>query len=929
VACDALGHFKMQCVEGQKTTLAIERDGDVVAEVELDPATRTGELVLELPPRQMVQDDARALEIRRNMPLPLGAGVIDRLRALSPRLGIDDQPIRAVARALDELEEISVLAQSALAGNAAALKTLRAGFEREVPFDFELGLSRFKPGPRDFGVDPCSVVPRSPWAIVKAGMVMDAGGGTLWAGRAVSAILRRSEPAVLVARAVSGLEAGQVGEDRLRDALGFAAEMAEGGALEQPLWERFGELSGKWGGRPGLSTRMLPFDPRGVGGAFGVPPRPSLFATLLDPCNLEWLECANTFVTQPPPKPNMPPRATVDETDFVAGQAAQVKLTVWGGGGASFGATKDPDWEIVVGGMALVPTSWSDTEIVLDIPALPPGCYTLQWIVFDRLAAAINDQSDACALFFGNNRPVLPRAIPIPIASLSFVGQPSVVFFTADNVAGQLNAEGCTAVEIAWKVDRRVCSGSAATGSVEVTDDTGAVLFNGVTPEGRVSVTSSEDRTYTLRATNTLRGSVSPAVVATLRVERYQRLKAIRKVSPTGLVMAGSVVTIEVEISCPADDPAAIVLSSDQPSRCPGLAITIPVGQTKATGQVNAGTSTGRVTLSGVVSGVSQASVRETFVVHNPMFDALIGASLEQCDGGSVTLRVRGATSVSVVELSGPGGLVLSNGPLQLAPSVPSDPAAGTLQVTARFGPLGSGEYAVQARADDVMLAAGRVLCALGNPSVSAPSATPNVVQVCIPNSVTVSATARRATELTITRSDGTIVGAPVTTANPCGLLTVTAVVQISGRTTFRAVAKRLGAPTATADVTVAEGSNYVPTTSRAWLTNVMNQVARQVQVPDGMGGTKTITIYEEVTLFVYVVSRKPNAADALIRVGTITSPTGRISYTPIQCELFRLLALLTDNPTNTSTTNIKEETVFMLGHPSFPEVEWDYIRNN
>ena len=59
------------------------------------------------------------------------------------------------------------------------------------------------------------------------------------------------------------------------------------------------------------------------------------------------------------------------------------------------------------------------------------------------------------------------------------------------------------------------------------------------------------------------------------------------------------------------------------------MTIIVPIGQTKATGQVNAGTATGRVTLSGAVSGVNQAPARETFVVLNPGFVAVVGDSLD------------------------------------------------------------------------------------------------------------------------------------------------------------------------------------------------------------------------------------------------------------------------------------------------------------
>lgn len=917
IACDALGRFRIDLAGRQKVKLAIERDGVIVSQIELDPATVTGELLIQIPPRPSIQADAVSIAIGAGRPRPLKEGVIDRLRALTTRLAIDEEPVRELERMFDELQELSDLAVPALAGDPAALRQLRAVFELEVPFDFELDLTRFKPAPSDFGIDPCRVVPRSPWAVVMAGMMMDAGEGTKWGGRAVSALLRRSEPAVRVARALSGFEVGQVGEDLLREALSFGADVAGRGPSQAPVWEVLRDRSREPRSRLDFQ-RSRPLD----AGGFGGHPTGSRFGTLLDPCNLEWLECAHTFVTSPPPKtPDPPAVGKVAPTDIRAGQATQIKLVPPAGG--SFGNSQNPGWAIELGKDVIVPSSWGPTEIVLDVPALAPGCYRLQWSVDQAQGAEFfNQQSIACARFFGD-RPLIRPFIKLPIGQVSVVGQPSIVFFTADSVAGQLNAEGCRPVEIAWGLDRLVCTGSTATWAVEVRDDTGAVLFQGMTTADRISVTSGEDRIYTLTATNTLGGVASPPAVGTLRVERYQQLTAIRKISPIGHVRVGSVVTIEVEISCPADDPAVVVVSSDQPSRCSGLTITVPVGQTKATGQVIAGTATGRVTLSGAVSGVNQAPARETFVVHDPAFDALIGASLEQCDGGGVTLRVRGATGVSAVGLSGPGGFVPTNGQLQVVPSVPSDPASGTLQVTARFGPLASGTYAVQAQADGVMLSGGQVVCTLGDPSVDPLGVTPNVVPVCISTAVTLSAVSRRATELSITNSDGTVVGGPAQGANPCGSLSVTAQVQLTGKATFKAVAKRPGAPTATADVTVGE-TTVMATTAQANVVNAMDRVIVTRTRPDG-------TTYQEgveVTLFIYVVLVKPNAAQTTDRLGAITSPNGSISYTPTQCELFELWALRTDNPAEMSTLNWKFRSGLILGHPSFAPVQFPLIGN-
>lgn len=283
-----------------------------------------------------------------------------------------------------------------------------------------------------------------------------------------------------------------------------------------------------------------------------------------------------------------------------------------------------------------------------------------------------------------------------------------------------------------------------------------------------------------------------------------------------------------------------------------------------------------------------------------------------------MTLRVRGATSVSAVALSGPSGYVQSNDSLQVTPSMPGDPASGTLQVRAGFGPLASGTYAVEAQADGVMLTGGQVNCALGAPSVSQPSATPAVVPVCSATSVTLSATSRRATELFITKSDGTVVGGPVQGTNPCGSLSVTATVQLKGKATFKAVAKRSGAPTATADVTVGE-TTVMPTTSEAFVVNTMDKVRVIRRLSDGT----EVEEWVEVTVFVYVVSVKSDGTLSTSRLGAITSPYGSISYRPAQCELFELWTLRRDDPAEINTFNWKFRSGPILGHPSFPAVQF------
>ena len=68
IACDALGSFRIDLIERRKVKLAIERDGVIVSQIELDPAAIAGELLIEVPPRPILQEDSVSNAIRANRP---------------------------------------------------------------------------------------------------------------------------------------------------------------------------------------------------------------------------------------------------------------------------------------------------------------------------------------------------------------------------------------------------------------------------------------------------------------------------------------------------------------------------------------------------------------------------------------------------------------------------------------------------------------------------------------------------------------------------------------------------------------------------------------------------------------------------------------------------------------------------------------------
>jgi hypothetical protein len=582
----------------------------------------------------------------------------------------------------------------------------------------------------------------------------------------------------------------------------------------------------------------------------------------------------------------------IDPDDILAGTPTQI--TLFPPQGQAFPAVQHPSWSLDLGGTGLTSSSWATDEIVLDVPALAPACRRLSWLV-EQLDAAtsLNQQTAACSRFFGGRRPEIQPVQAFSIGQVSVVGDPAVRHFTADGVASRLNVEGCRPVAVAWLVDAMTCSGTSSTLAVEVLDDRGTVLYRGPSPSGSLMLTEEADRRYTLTATAALGGATAGSASATLEVLRYQRVVGLEKTAPAGPVRAGAALTLQVTLSCPADQDVDVVVSSSHQDRCPGATIRVPAGQRSATLQVTAGARCGSVTLSAAIPAVAQSPVTTSLLVHDPKVDALVGAAVDQCDGGQATVRVSCAATVSAMVLSGPAGTVAGSVP-QLTASVPGDPATGTIQAVSSFPAMPAGTYALQVLADGIALNAGSVAVAMGAPTVTL-SASPSAVQVCAANQVTLTAVARTATEVSITRSDGTVLTMPITTTNPCGGVTATTTVIVGDATTFKAVAKRQGAPAATAEAKV-QGATFVATASKAAVFNGNAQ--------------------GDPTLYVYVAKLSPGAAAVSIaRVGAI-APRAQVVYSPATCEVFQLFAGTVDSDGIITSDLWTWRSGEILGHP-------------
>lgn len=361
--------------------------------------------------------------------------------------------------------------------------------------------------------------------------------------------------------------------------------------------------------------------------------------------------------------------------------------------------------------------------------------------------------------------------------------------------------------------------------------------------------------------------------------------------------------TVTVGLSCPADDPVDVLVTSDHPDRFPTRTVTIPPGQSTASFVANAGPNCGLVRLSAAAQGVMQPPVTGQFVVHDPALDALVSAGIDQCDGGTVVVRIKHAVAVTLVGLRTATGVVPSTSSSATA-SMPSDPAAGTITASAAFGGIAPGTYTIVVVADGIAIDAGTVTTTIGPPVVTIAVA-PQQVQVCAQTAVSITATARRATELTITTEAGVVV-ASATQVNPCGTITASGSSVVTGKSTFKAVGKRTGAMPVTAQTTVAEGTS-VATVSSVTVVNNMSRNAAGA----------------EVTVYVYVVAVRANGSQSTTRVGAITGPAGNVTYTPQRCEVFELWVLRTDDPAEMGTFNWKARSGGLLGHPSASAQSW------
>jgi len=573
--------------------------------------------------------------------------------------------------ALDDLRGLQGHAERVLRDPGYGEKWLNL-IGREWPWDMQ-----FKPMPSPIGIDRCVIQFHRPAAPLLAA----------WVGRteqppfaqAISAYLRRAEPLTRTLRAIENWEGGLIGLDDVAVVARWAAEMTVPEAVGDSLIKAF--ANGPW---------PLPPGPVPIPAPPPIPTRPPI-GVLLDPCNLQWLECALTLGSaSTPPTISMPPprRASVKPKALCSGATTgTVRLTLGG-----LFVPQPVNWSFAVAGRVASNLAWSPRECSGDITGpLPPGCLQVFWVPEN---GAFPDPLSPCESFFGPS----PWRAPISHAgSLSVVGAPEIKFFTAGlqgqpaSPGPQMTFDACSGVELRWEVDPHVCDSALA--HLRLLADA-ALLRSGLPLQGAELVYSDRDVSYRLEVDNTDGSDVcATASSATLLVAREKRVR----VSGPNDVPAGGSETFTVSISCPAPSGGVVVtLSSTPATALTAPAVMIPAGRTSGRATVTAANACGTATLHATAPGHMPGSA-PLRILASPSITRVSGAGgLQACTTRTgVTVVVRCVTDRATVRLRGSNGMALPATVTNRQRSG-TDPFAGPVTLTVTLPEASAGSYTLE-----------------------------------------------------------------------------------------------------------------------------------------------------------------------------------------------------------------------------------------
>jgi hypothetical protein len=631
---------------------------------------------------------------------------------------------------LDDVNDLHQLSLGVIEGSLGNLELIERILRTSPPWSLPDG---WKPAAEIGGVDHgCFIRPRHPYAFMWGGIGLAVSrGDPRWADRAAGWFLDRAHRLNSVYRAAVGVLHGETGLEHLA----------------------------------GVVRAMTPYPRRGLPAARTLPSLDDL-----EPCELEWMNCAYFFWTSGPVATHTTPQKIggVQPDAVCTGYTGTIRLTPLPGETFS---TVGTGWVLAIGAIVVQVLQETPDWIDVEMPAgIAAGCTSAGWLLdVSETSAFINEMRQACQRFFGGGAVTpLPPILFRGDAPLSVVGSARVLRFYAGGHAGQLVAEACTPIDLEWAVGVDFCAGTAARAEVSLLAG-GGTIASGLGLTGTYRVSEPSDVTYTLRIetfAGTIRCSTEERSVT---VKRYKLLRAgvsgQVSLSSSRLLFAvdrGSSFSVQVASSCPA--PAggiAVTLVSSRPSRLSGGTVTIPQGTAQASFAAT-GQECGEVTLAVSAPG-HQAATFTVLIVDQPQVTGIAPAQVITCTPFTLTVTARCAGGPLGAEAGNPQVVVTGQG-RQVAATItsvatnPQDPFHGPSQIHANVTGLDPGSYIVAVSFRGRSGSAAVPLQVLPAPPViKSFTASPTSVISCVPNAIQLSWNVEHATQLKLFRGTNQI----------------------------------------------------------------------------------------------------------------------------------------------------------------------------
>lgn len=467
--------------------------------------------------------------------------------------------------------------------------------------------------------DLCSLrLTRGVGPLLAAHFVGAEGRGPL--GLATSAYLRRAEPIYRTLRAAEAFTVGTMSLEAVATTMSNAAKLLSPDFVGMPLTQLLSHDPFFDASRSSSPLSKFP------GGNFQppipfptpvpIPERPGLGA-ILDPCNWEWLNCADAFQRTPKlPQIQLPPPGpvTVEPSAICESDAAGTfQLTLTGMVGAA-----GRGWGVTLGAIGGQIISWTPREVVAEFKGpMLPGCLALTWVpdngeFFDPLAA--------CGAFFGPS----PWKVPVARAGqMTIVGRPSIDYFTIGGQQGTtVSLEGNSSMQIEWKIRLELCDPSFAT--VTLLRD-GIPWRTNLPLNGRISETTPcNNSLFQLEVTSGDGKQVCSIIQSnTILVNVFQTLNLVAPAS----IPAGGTASAVIRLSCPAPTDGVVVSFVSNPAGAiTAPPVTIPSGDLEAPVMLQAQNACAAVQLTASAPD-HVSSTKSLRVLSNPSIMQVTGIS--------------------------------------------------------------------------------------------------------------------------------------------------------------------------------------------------------------------------------------------------------------------------------------------------------------